>query len=89
LVKNHVNDAHYFDWDNDPGAKPIFDGMADVTINVPRLPEMICETLQKRGGTFLDFIQDQSRSRVQRGNVRSWLEKVWGEFDRVKVIEPA
>ena len=84
LVKNHINASQFFEWDQGD-AKAVFDRMADVTINVPQLHVDICEALQKRGSSFLSFVSD-GKSRLQRGLLRTWLDKVWGEFDRVKVL---
>jgi hypothetical protein len=86
LVKNHINASQFFDWDNGE-AQQVFARMADVTVNVPQLTEMACETIQKSGGSFLGFAQDQTQSRVLRGLTRTWLESVWSEFDRVRLID--
>jgi hypothetical protein len=84
LVKNHVNDTPFFAWDE--GSRAELAKMAGVTIDMPKLTERACEALQKRGGSFTAFAADVGESPVLRGLVRSWLEKVWREFDRVTLL---
>jgi hypothetical protein len=86
VVKNHINQTQYFDWDG-PSRQAAWQQMSNVTIDVPQLSEIACETLQKLGGSFTSFCADQNQagtqSRVLRGRVQTWLETVWREFDRV------
>lgn len=88
VVKNHINNTGYFDWDTE-AAQPIWRSMSNVTIDVPQLAEIACETLQKIGGSFVEFHRDRHpagpQSRSLRGRVETWLEGVWAEFDRVGV----
>jgi len=84
LVKNHINDTQFFAWDE--GSRAELAKMSESTIDMPQLAEIACETLQKRGGSFLSFAEDVKESAVLRGRVRSWLEKVWREFDRVTLL---
>jgi nucleotide-binding universal stress UspA family protein len=85
LVKNHISgDAHYFDWDTGD-TKAILDDYRPSMIDLPHLDDRAAEQMQKRGGTFLSYAADAD-SRVLRGRVHSWLEKVWREFDRVNVL---
>jgi hypothetical protein len=86
LVKNHINETKFFDWDKGP-ARALFEKMTDVTIEVPQLAPIACETLEKRGGPFLSFIDDKQESRILTGRVRTWLHKVWSEFDRVNILK--
>jgi dethiobiotin synthetase len=90
VVKNHINQTQYFDWD-EPSRQAVWQQMSNVTIDVPQLSEIACETLQKHGGSFAAFCADQNpagpQSRVLRGRVRTWLEAVWREFDRVGLGE--
>jgi hypothetical protein len=86
LVKNHINDTTFFEWDADQANSPLR-SMADVTINVPQLPAIACEAVQKVGGSFVSFASDRSgRGRILTGNVQTWLRKVWAEFDRVRLL---
>jgi hypothetical protein len=84
LVKNHVNQTRFFEWDNG-GASAIFEKYADVTINVSQLPERACEELQQKGGTFVDYTVS-GPSRTLRGHVSTWLSNVWAEFERVGAL---
>jgi hypothetical protein len=88
IVKNHINQTQYFEWDQGaPRAE--WQQMANVTIDVPQLSEIACETLQKLGGSFATFCGDKHpagpQSRMLRGGVKTWLETVWKEFDRVGI----
>jgi hypothetical protein len=47
--------------------------MGDVTINVPQLPTIACEAVQKVSGTFVSFASDRARSRILTGRVSTWL----------------
>jgi hypothetical protein len=90
VVKNHINQTQYFDWD-EPSRQAAWQQMNNVTINVPQLAEIACETMQKLGGSFSAFCANQTpagpQSPVLRGRVRTWLEIVWREFDRVGLGE--
>jgi hypothetical protein len=89
LVKNHVADAQFFDWD--PARAQAYFGRIDVpAIDVPRLTEIACETVEAAGTSFAAFARNEdargspaNHSRMLRGYVRSWLDSVWAEFDRV------
>jgi hypothetical protein len=87
LVKNHINQAQFFEWDGEQ-AQAHWRQMGKVTIDVPQLTELACETVQKVGGSFADFAGESgAHSRMLRGLVRTWLDRVWGEFDRVGLKE--
>ena len=83
LVKNHVNDTKFFEWDS-ATAQAHWRQMAKVTIEVPRLDAVACETIQQIGGTFRDFAA-KGKSPILRGLVGTWEEKVFAEFDRVEL----
>lgn len=86
VVKNHINQTQYFEWDSGD-AQALWRRMQNVTIDVPQLSEIACETMQKLGGSFLTFCRDKHpagpQSRVLRGRVQTWLETIWAEFDRI------
>lgn len=84
LVKNHINQTKFFEWDSEI-AQQEWQKMGKVTINVPQLAEIACETLQKVGGPFTQFSRGDNGSRLLRGLVQTWLEAVWSEFDRVEL----
>jgi hypothetical protein len=81
IVKNHINDTS-FDIARDPRYADHFARMSDVTIDVPKLTENATEAVQQAGSTFVDFANGTG-SRTLRGYVKTWLESVWREFDRI------
>ena len=88
LVKNHISrDSQYFDWDTgDSEVRSILSAMTSMMIDLPNLDARAVEVIEKRGGSFLNFIDDKAQSRILRGNVKTWLETSWKEFDRVGVL---
>jgi hypothetical protein len=88
IVKNHINESGFFEWDATV-AKPVFDLMANLTINVGHLPAIACETMQARGGSYISFVADAGQSKTLRGRVRSWLDTVWREYDNAKLLNGA
>jgi hypothetical protein len=96
LVKNHINNTSFFEWDPatyDAYFRKIKDA---VEISVPHLNEMACEQVELASVPFLTFVANKagngdtaSYSFVLRGYVRHWLGNVWGEYDRVKLTEIA
>ncbi|HLH94991.1 MAG TPA: hypothetical protein VKW08_07725 [Xanthobacteraceae bacterium] len=83
IVKNYINETGFFDWDSDNRFATIFAQMSGMTVSVPHIPAQACEMIQKLGGSFSAFTVDDRQSRILRGYVRSWLNKVWEELDRV------
>ncbi len=83
IVKNYSNGTEYFEWDTDPRFKPIFDQAKDRTIIVPELKRVAAERVELVGRSFVDFADSASESRTLRGYVKTWIERVWPEFDRV------
>ena len=81
LVKNHVSDGGFFEWDANSKFKEMFDN--HVTIDVPHLTPRATETVQLRQCSFQAFANDTNNSRMLRGYVQAWLDKCWIEFDRV------
>ncbi len=88
LVKNHVSaDGGFAEWEKDDRFAAKLQQMESVTITIPHLNADATDTLQKLGGSFANFSRDAGQSRMLRGYVRSWLEAVWREFDRVRLGE--
>jgi hypothetical protein len=94
LVKNHVNNTTFFDWD--PTTQDSYFKQAKGTkpISVPHLNEMACEQIEVASVPFTSFIADKAAngkdgaySFVLRGYARHWLGTVWAEYDRVKLNE--
>jgi hypothetical protein len=94
LVKNHINETSFFDWD--PATyKSYFNrikGAEEITI--PKLKEMTCEQVEVAGVPYVSFVANRNAkgepanySFVLRGYVRHWLGQVWNEFDRVKLLD--
>lgn len=94
LVKNHINDTSFFEWD--PATYNSYfkqiKGAEEITI--PKLNEMACEQVEVAGVPYVTFVANKNAkaeaanySFVLRGYVRHWLGNVWGEFDRVKLID--
>jgi hypothetical protein len=94
LVKNRINDTTFFEWD--PATyNSYFKQIKDAAeISIPKLNEMACEQVEIASQPFVSFIANKNAkgeaanySFVLRGYVRHWLGNVWGEYDRVKLID--
>ena len=89
IVKNHINETNFFEWDKDSGYARSLRALQDVTIDVSHLDTVSNEAVQQAKSPFIDFIGGVS-SRTLRGRVAKWLERTVAEFDRVglgKMIE--
>jgi hypothetical protein len=94
LVKNFINNTHFFEWDQktyDSYFRRIKDA---VEVTIPKLNEMACEQVELAAVPFLTFIANKGSngeaatySFVLRGYVRHWLGNVWGEYDRIRLTE--
>jgi hypothetical protein len=82
LVKNNSNGTG-FELANDPRYREQFARMGPVTIDVPQLTPVACSELDRHNLGFAAFAADGTRSRMLRGYVRTWLDYVFAEFDRV------
>ena len=83
LVKNHINDGAFFDWDPNITAAL---SMAPM-IEIPRLEEMAGEYIDQAGTSYSQYINGVGGSFVLKGFTRDWLKAVYTEFDRVKMKE--
>ena len=94
LVKNFVNSTTFFEWD--PATYNSYfkriKGAAE--ISVPKLNEMAYEQVEVASTPFVGFVankdarnENANYSFVLRGYVRHWLGNVWGEYDRVNLID--
>jgi hypothetical protein len=61
-------------------------GTALPVISIPNLNETACEAVDRSGMSFETFSRDQAQSRTLRGYVRTWLDAVWSEFDKIKLL---
>ncbi|HEU5276933.1 MAG TPA: hypothetical protein VFU97_24970 [Xanthobacteraceae bacterium] len=94
LVKNFINNTHFFEWDQ-ATYNSYFKRIKDaVEITIPKLNEMACEQVEIASVPFLTFIANKKAngeaatySFVLRGYVRHWLGHVWQEYDRIKLVD--
>ena len=92
MVKNFINNTHFFEWDDATHAA-YFKRLPDaVEMTVPKLPEMAAEQVDLASVPFATFIANKKKSGepasysfVLRGYVRHWLDTVWAEYDRVSL----
>jgi hypothetical protein len=90
MVKNFINNTHFFQWDEQTHAS-YFKRVKDaVEITVPKLNEMATEQVELASVPFVTFVANKrangdpaAYSFVLRGYVRHWLGNVWGEYDRI------
>jgi hypothetical protein len=94
LVKNFVNDTHFFEWDKKT-YNLYFRKLQDATeLSIPKLNEMAFEQVEVASVPFIKFIANKdvndeaaNYSFVLRGYVRHWLTNVWREFDRIMLTD--
>ena len=94
LVKNFINNTSFFEWDP-VTYNSYFKKIKDAhEITIPKLNEMACEQVDLASVPYVSFVANKNASAepanfsfVLRGYVRHWLGNVWGEYDRVKLID--
>jgi hypothetical protein len=94
MVKNFINNTHFFEWDETTHAS-YFKRIKDaVEISIPKLNEMATEQVELASVPFLSFIANKKQggdpaaySFVLRGYVRHWLGNVWAEYDRISLTD--
>jgi hypothetical protein len=94
LVKNRINDTAFFEWDPTT-YNSYFSQIKNASeISIPKLNEMAYEQVELASQPFVSFIASKNAkgepanySFVLRGYVRHWLGNVWGEYDRVRLID--
>jgi len=94
LVKNFINNTTFFDWDPATYNSYFKRIKGAEEIIIPKLNELACEQVEVAGIPYVSFVANKNakgeaanNSFVLRGYVRHWLGQVWGEFDRVKLID--
>lgn len=94
MVKNHVNDTTFFEWDPQTHAKYFEDVNTTGEITIPKLGELAYEQVEIAGTPYSTFIANQTadgepadHSFVLRGYVRTWLARVADEFERVGLLD--
>ena len=92
LVKNFINDASFFDWDQAIYKSYFKKSRYAEEITVPKLPEVVYEQVELASVPFATFIANKSQSGeaanysfVLRGYARHWLGQVWDEYERIKL----
>lgn len=90
LVKNHVNDTTFFEWDPKTYSSYFSKVQSAGDVTVPKLDEMAYEQVELAGIPFADFIAGKTAkgasaqtSFVLRGYVRTWMRTISAELDRV------
>ncbi len=93
LVKNHINDTTFFEWDPQTYASYFRKIKHAGDITIPKLNEMAFEQVEIAGAPFSAFVNNQTSegdaakySFVLRGYVRTWLRNTAAEFDRVGLM---
>jgi hypothetical protein len=94
MVKNFINNTHFFEWDEATHAS-YFKRVPDaVEITIPKLVEMATEQVELASVPFATFAANKKQggeaaaySFVLRGYVRHWLDNVWSEYDRIGILD--
>jgi hypothetical protein len=94
MVKNFINNTHFFEWDEATHSS-YFKRVKDaVEITIPKLPEMAMEQVELASVPFASFMANKKQkgdpanySFVLRGYVRHWLGNVCAEYDRIGVLD--
>ncbi|MBI1868298.1 MAG: hypothetical protein HYS06_08400 [Methylocystis sp.] len=94
MVKNHVNDTTFFEWDPLTHRKYFEKVRTAGEITIPKLNEMSYEQVEIAGTPFSAFVANKgmngepaNHSFVLRGYVRTWQNKIADEFDRVELLD--
>ncbi|PWB83376.1 MAG: hypothetical protein C3F11_06945 [Methylocystaceae bacterium] len=94
LVKNHVNDTSFFDWDPVTHRRYFEKVRTAGEVVIPKLNELSYEQVELAGTSFSTFIANKTaygepadHSFVLRGYVRTWQSKIADEFDRIHLLD--
>jgi hypothetical protein len=94
LVKNFINNTHFFQWDEETHSNYFKKVKHAVEISIPKLNEMATEQVELASVPFVTFIANKKQngdpaaySFVLRGYVRHWLGNVWAEYDRIRLTD--
>jgi hypothetical protein len=94
LVKNHVNDTTFFQWDPLTHRKYFEKVKTTGEIVIPKLNEYSYEQVEIAGTPFSTYVANEdsdgepaNHSFVLRGYVRAWKTKVAEEFERAGLLE--
>jgi hypothetical protein len=94
LVKNFINNTHFFQWDEQTHSNYFNRIKGAVEITIPKLNEMATEQVELASVPYVTFVANKKPSGdpaaysfVLRGYVRHWLGNVWAEYDRIKLTD--
>jgi hypothetical protein len=94
MVKNYINNTHFFEWDETTHSSYFKQGMDAVEIVIPKLNEMATEQVELASVPYVTFVANKKQSGepasysfVLRGYVRHWLGNVWAEYDRINLTD--
>jgi hypothetical protein len=94
MVKNYVNNTHFFEWDETTHSSYFKQGKDTAEIVIPKLNEMATEQVELASVPYVTFVANKKQSGepasysfVLRGYVRHWLGNVWAEYDRISLID--
>ncbi len=82
VVKNHINETNFFEWDQDSKYVASLRALEHVTIKIPHLTTIANEAVQQAQMPFVEFASGKG-SRTLRGHVVNYLTSAFAEFDRV------
>ena len=93
-VKNFINETSFFEWDPAIYDSYFKQAKGAVDVNIPKLNEMAFEQVELSGVPFSTFVKNKSAqghnanySLVLRGYVRTWLNNIFSEYDRVGLLD--
>ena len=86
LVKNYISEAGFTEWNDDPRFSDLFRANATNTITIPHLIGRATTEVQQLGVSF-DSFRKNGGSRMLTGFVDEWMDGVYAEFDRIKLLE--
>jgi hypothetical protein len=94
LVKNFVNESSFFDWSQDATKEYAKGSKRAIEMSIPKLNEMAYEQIEIAGVPFSTFVANKNArgtnagySLVLRGYVRTWMDHIVREYDRVKLLD--
>src|SRR5204862_5632136 len=94
MVKNFINDTHFFEWDEATHSAYFKQVKDAVEVVIPKLNEMATEQVELASVPYVTFVANKKQSGepasysfVLRGYVRHWLGNVWAEYDRIDLTD--
>jgi hypothetical protein len=93
-VKNFINETSFFEWNPELHKRYFKLAKGAVEITISKLNEMAYEQAELAGVPFSDFIANRNEdghiannSLVLRGYVRTWINQISKEYDRINLVE--